>query len=202
MEIKEVSFLTSSQKLSQCPKPDRPEYAFVGRSNVGKSSLINMLSGRKKLAKISQRPGKTTLINHFQVDGTWYLVDLPGYGYAKTSKVQRGQFHQLITNYASKRENLMCLFVLIDLRIPPQASDMDFLRFLGEAQVPFCLIFTKADKLSANKGKKQLELFEQSLLEDWETMPPYFVTSSEDKRGREEVLNYIDQLNGSWVEVE
>ncbi len=202
MEIKEVAFLTSSQKLSQCPNPDRPEYAFVGRSNVGKSSLINMLSGRKKLAKISQRPGKTTLINHFQVDGTWYLVDLPGYGYAKTSKVQRGQFHQLITNYASKRENLMCLFVLIDLRIPPQASDMDFLRFLGEAQVPFCLIFTKADKLSANKGKKQLALFEQTLLEDWETMPPYFVTSSEDKRGREEVLNYIDELNASWVELE
>jgi len=202
MEIKEVSFLTSSQKLSQCPRPDRPEYAFVGRSNVGKSSLINMLSGRKKLAKISQTPGKTTLINHFQVDDTWYLVDLPGYGYAKTSKVQRGQFHQIITNYASTRENLMCLFVLIDLRIPPQASDMDFLRFLGQAQVPFCLIFTKADKLSANKGKKQLELFEQTLLEDWESLPPYFVTSSEDRRGREEVLSYIDQLNASWVEVE
>ncbi|MFO7940546.1 MAG: ribosome biogenesis GTP-binding protein YihA/YsxC [Bacteroidales bacterium] len=198
MEIKEVTFLKSSQKLSQCPDSDQPEYAFVGRSNVGKSSLINMLTGRRKLAKISQTPGKTTLINHYQINDDWYLVDLPGYGYAKASKAQRGQFHQLITNYAVRRENLMCLFVLVDLRIPPQSSDMDFLRFLGGEQVPFCLIFTKADKLSNPKIEKQLEVFQSALLEEWESMPHYFVTSSEDRRGRQEVLTYIQQLNANW----
>lgn len=200
MEIQKVSFLRSSQKLGQCPKPDMPEYAFVGRSNVGKSSLINMLAGRKKLAKTSQKPGKTTLINHFLVDDKWYLVDLPGYGYAKTSKKQRGQFHQLITSYVMNRQNLVCQFVLMDLRIPPQSSDLDFIRYLGEREIPFAIIFTKADKLSKNKMAAQLEVFKQTLLEEWEFMPPYFVTSSETKHGRSELLAYIDKLNDTCFE--
>lgn len=198
MIIKNASFLISSSKAHQCPKLTKPEFAFIGRSNVGKSSLINMLCQRKSLAKTSSTPGKTQLINHFNIDDQWYLVDLPGYGYAKVSKVKRSGFSKLITNYLETRENMMCLFVLIDLRHKPQELDLKFMRTMGEAGIPFCIVFTKADKISPQEKKKNIENYNSTLLEEWEELPKTFITSSTKKEGREELLNYIEEISREW----
>ena len=198
MDIKEAVFVKSSQKVSECPKPDKPEYAFIGRSNVGKSSLINMLCNRKKLAKISGTPGKTQLINHFLIDGKWYLVDLPGYGYAKVSKSKRHKFGKLIEKYIFDRENLMCLFVLIDSRIPLQSSDLEFMITLGQKNVPFCIVFTKTDKLKKTTYGKHIAEIESELLEYWEELPPVFHSSSVTKKGRDEILQFISDVNKKW----
>jgi len=195
MIIKTAEFITSSSDYKQCPSEEHLEYAFIGRSNVGKSSLINMLTQHKKLAKISSAPGKTQLINHFLINENWYLVDLPGYGYAKVSKNKREKFSKLNKDYILKREQLMLLFVLIDIRLEPQKIDLEFMEWLGEKRIPFTMLFTKADKLSSSKINKNKIAYQKKMLERWEIMPPYFVTSAVDKRGREEVLNYIDQLN-------
>jgi len=195
MEVRQAEFVKSSSKLNECPDPDRPEYAFIGRSNVGKSSLINMLTGRKKLAKTSGNPGKTQLINHFLIDETWYLVDLPGYGYAKVSKSQRSQFHKLITNYLEKRTNLLCAFVLLDSRLPPQPIDLEFMEWLGQRQIPFVMVFTKADKLKGAELTKNLLTYASRMLESWEALPTLFKTSSTDGMGRNEILSFIDQTN-------
>ena len=195
MIIKTAEFITSSSDYKQCPKENYTEYAFIGRSNVGKSSLINMLTQHKKLAKISSAPGKTQLINHFLINDNWYLVDLPGYGYAKVSKNKREKFSKLNKDYILKREQLMLLFVLIDIRLEPQKIDLEFMEWLGEKQIPFMIVFTKADKLSSSKINKSKIAYQKKMLEKWEVMPPYFVSSSVDKRGREEILNYIEELN-------
>ena len=179
MQITKAQFVTSAAKLSQCPPPDRLEYAFIGRSNVGKSSLINMLTGNSKLAKTSATPGKTRLINHFLIDDKWYLVDLPGYGYARASKEQRAEFDAMIRDYILRRENLVCLFLLVDSRHEPLKKDLEFLEWLGENGVPFAMVFTKADKLK----------------EWWESMPPSFLTSAQTQLGKDELLGYIDHLN-------
>ena len=201
MIIKDVSFLKSSQQFKQCPSPDRPEYAFIGRSNVGKSSLINMLVGRNKLAKVSGRPGKTQLINHFEVNqGEWYLVDLPGYGYAKVSKSQRQEFQSLITDYVEKRENLVNLFVLVDARHEPQKIDLAFMEWLGETGIPFSIVFTKIDKLSSSKLQKSLMTYRKVMLLEWEEMPMSFRSSATSGVGREEILSYISSLNGQMGE--
>ena len=201
MIIKDVSFLKSSQQFKQCPSPDRPEYAFIGRSNVGKSSLINMLVGRNKLAKVSGRPGKTQLINHFEVNqGEWYLVDLPGYGYAKVSKSQRQEFQSLITDYVEKRENLVNLFVLVDARHEPQKIDLAFMEWLGETGIPFSIVFTKIDKLSSSKLQKSLMTYRKVMLLEWEEMPMSFRSSATSGVGREEILSYISNLNGQMGE--
>ena len=181
--------------LKECPKPDIPEYAFIGRSNVGKSSLINMLCMNGGLAKTSATPGKTRLINHFLVNGSWYLVDLPGYGYAKVSKSIRKDFDKTLFNYLSKRENLYCVFVLIDSRIPPQANDMEFISRLGELQIPFVIVFTKTDKVTQKKLSDNTKLFKNEMLKTWEELPPCFYTSATTKRGREEILEYIEETN-------
>ncbi len=198
MRIKEAKFVKSSQKVNECPKPTMPEYAFIGRSNVGKSSLINMLCKRKKLAKISGTPGKTQLVNHFLIDDKWYLVDLPGYGYAKVSKTKRAIFSKLNETYILTRENLMCLFVLIDSRIPLQNSDLEFITTLGEKKVPFCIVFTKTDKLKKSTYDEQITDLKNQLLEHWEELPPLFHTSSVSGKGREEILNFIDDVNSQW----
>ncbi len=198
MQIKEAKFLKSSQKVSQCPKPDKPEYAFIGRSNVGKSSLINMLTGRKKLAKISGTPGKTQLVNHFLINNSWYLVDLPGYGYAKVSKSLRSSFGKLIENYIFTRENLMNLFLLIDSRIPLQKSDLDFMINLGEHQIPFSIVYTKTDKLKKTTYDKQISVIEDELLKYWEELPPAFHTSAVTGKGKEEILDFIEKINLKW----
>lgn len=189
--INEVRFIKSSPDIRSCPPEVYPEYAFVGRSNVGKSSLINFLTGRKKLAKTSAQPGKTRLINYFLVDDSWYLVDLPGYGYAKISKSERNRFLPLIKEYLSGRPSMVCLFVLIDSRHPPQKVDLEFLRWLGENEVPFALCFTKTDKLSAHKRQLYFNDYKRTLLKEWEYLPPVFFTSILSKTGREEILNYI-----------
>jgi len=198
MEIKEAVFIKSSQKVSECPRPDKPEYAFIGRSNVGKSSLINMLCNRKKLAKISGTPGKTQLINHFLIDGKWYLVDLPGYGYAKVSKSKRHKFGKLIEKYIFGRENLMCLFVLIDSRIPLQNSDLEFMLTLGQKNVPFCIVYTKTDKLKKTTYEKHISEIENKLLEYWEELPPVFHSSAVTQKGRYEILQFISDVNKKW----
>jgi len=198
MQIKESKFIKSSQKTDQCPKPSMPEYAFIGRSNVGKSSLINMLTGRKKLAKISGTPGKTQLINHFLINGNWYLVDLPGYGYAKVSKTLRKSFGKLIESYIFTRENLMNLFVLIDSRIPLQKIDLEFMTALGEHQIPFSIVYTKTDKLKKTTYDKQIAAIEEQLLEYWEELPPAFHTSAVTGKGRDEILNLIEEVNNKW----
>ena len=195
MEIKNARFVISSSHVKDCPSHGLPEYAFIGRSNVGKSSLINMLTCKKGLAMTSSTPGKTMLINHFLVDDSWYLVDLPGYGYARTSKSLRGQFEKLIRDYILKRENLICLFVLIDCRLEPQQIDLEFMEWLGENGVPFVMVFTKGDKLSVAQRRKNLEHYQEVMLDTWETTPIAFMTSSEKKLGREELLDYIDELN-------
>lgn len=193
--IKDVQFVKSSPDVKSCPPGKYPEYAFVGRSNVGKSSLINFLTGHGKLAKTSGRPGKTRLINHFLVDSTWYLVDLPGYGYARISKEERDIFLPVIKNYLVSRKNLSCLFVLIDCRHSPQKNDLEFLRWLGRNAIPFALCFTKTDKISDNKRKQYFENYKQALLKEWEFIPPAFFTSTLDHTGREEILALIEKTN-------
>ena len=195
MKITEAIFLQSNTDYEKCPKPDKPEYAFIGRSNVGKSSLINALVQKKNLAKTSQTPGKTQLINHFQIDKKWYLVDLPGYGYAKVSKTDREKFEKMIHEYLENRENLIYTFVLVDIRHEPQKLDMDFMNNLGEQGIPFCIVFTKADKLSQTAVNKSLEVYQAQMLETWEEMPQFFVTSSVNGSGRDEILATIDSLN-------
>ncbi len=195
MPVKQAEFLVSNSDPALCPKPDRPEYAFIGRSNVGKSSLINMLTSRSTLAKISGKPGKTQLINHFIIDNEWYLVDLPGYGYAQVSKTEREKFAALIDGYLTGRPNLLCIFVLVDSRIEPQKLDLDFMANLGEKGLPFVIVFTKTEKLSPNKLKTTLDNYRTRLLEEWEEAPQFFVTSAITAAGREDILSFIRPLN-------
>ena len=197
MVIKSADFVISNTDPAKCPEGSLPEYAFIGRSNVGKSSLINMLTKREGLAKTSQTPGKTLLINHFLINRQWYLVDLPGYGYAQRSKKQRDELQRIIWSYIAQREQLTCLFVLIDSRHKPQAVDVEFINKLGEYGVPFAIVFTKLDKLGSNAGRENINSYKQHLLESWEELPPIFATSAKDKRGREELLDYIEQINAS-----
>ena len=197
MEIKKAEFTLSAPMVSMCPQDNKPEYAFIGRSNVGKSSLINMLTNNKKLAKTSATPGKTLLINHFIINNEWYLVDLPGYGFAKRSKKEIAKLDQMINGYILQRQQLVNVFLLVDVRLEPQNVDLDFINFLGTSSVPFAIVFTKADKLSATKVHQNVEAYKKVLSETWEELPPMFVTSSEKKQGREEVLYYIDQINRS-----
>ena len=195
MDIKTAEFSISSPMVSMCPNDTKPEYAFIGRSNVGKSSLINMLTRNRKLAKTSATPGKTLLINHFIINKEWYLVDLPGYGYAKRSKKEIQKLDQMIRGYILGREQLVNVFVLVDVRLEPQAIDLEFMNWLGMSGIPFSIVFTKADKLSAQKVRQSVEAYKQKMLETWEEMPPYFVTSAEKHDGRDDVLNYIEQIN-------
>lgn len=197
MEIKDARFLISNSDVEKCPKPNMPEFAFIGRSNVGKSSLINMLTNKKTLAKTSGNPGKTKLINHFIINEEWYLVDLPGYGYAKIAKSERKKWEKLVRNYILLRENLYCLFVLVDARHEAQKSDLDFMEWLGLSQIPFVIVFTKTDKLKPAALKDNLKKYEKKMLEKWETMPKSFETSCITREGRIEILNYIDELNKS-----
>ena len=178
-----------------CPKDTKPEYAFIGRSNVGKSSLINMLTNNKRLAKTSATPGKTLLINHFIINREWYLVDLPGYGYAKRSKKEVEKLDQMIRGYILQREQLVNVFVLVDIRLEPQKIDLDFIEWLGVSSVPFAIVFTKLDKLGRQAGMEAIEAYKRELLETWEELPPIFITSSEDGRGRDELLDYIEKIN-------
>lgn len=194
MIVSSAEFVKSSQELNQCPQPDMPEFAFIGRSNVGKSSLINMLVEKKDLAKTSSQPGKTQLINHFLINEEWYLVDLPGYGYAKTSMENRKKWRKMIEDYLLKRVNLLTVFVLVDSRLEPQKIDLEFINFLGENQVPISLIFTKTDKQSAKKTEESLERFKESLSEYWEELPEIILTSSEKRVGRDEVLETIENI--------
>ncbi len=195
MIIKDAKYVISNTDVNKCPQGNFHEYAFIGRSNVGKSSLINMLTRREGLAKTSQTPGKTMLINHFLINDEWYLVDLPGYGYASRSKDARERLKVIIESYILQREQMTNLFVLIDSRHKPQKIDMEFMQWLGENGIPFSIVFTKLDKLGLNVGKANVGLYKQALLEYWEELPPIFVSSSVDKRGREEILDYIDELN-------
>ena len=195
MNITKAEFLMSNTRIDKLPNESLPEYAFIGRSNVGKSSLINMLVQRRGLAKTSSVPGKTVAINHFIVNDAWYLVDLPGYGYAQHSKKTREQWRVMINNYISRRRNLVCTFVLVDSRLEPQNNDLGFMEWLGESQVPFCIVFTKADKVSNAELERNVAAFKAKLLEEWEELPPIFITSSEKKAGRSEVLDYIEQIN-------
>ena len=195
MEIKKAEFTLSAPMVSMCPADNKPEYAFIGRSNVGKSSLINMLTNNKKLAKTSATPGKTLLINHFIINNEWYLVDLPGYGYAKRSKKEIEKLDQMIRGYILQREQLVNVFVLVDIRLEAQKIDLEFIEWLGLSSVPFAIVFTKADKLSAAKVSASVEAYKKVLLETWEELPPIFITSAEKRQGRNEVLDYIDQIN-------
>lgn len=198
MIIRDAHFVTSSAQLAQCPPPTLPEYAFIGRSNVGKSSLLNRLTGYSKLAKTSSTPGKTQLINHFLINEAWYLVDLPGYGYAKVSQREREKWRQLIRAYLRKRETLTCCFVLLDSRLPPQQVDVDFLRYLGEQAIPFVLVFTKADKQSVARTDELIAAYRAHLLETWEEVPPLFITSAETGLGRDDLLAFIEGVNRTW----
>lgn len=204
MEIIHASYLISSPSVDKCPAPDKPEYAFIGRSNVGKSSVINMLTNKKELAKVSSSPGKTQLINHFDVDSSdkkqWYLVDLPGYGYAKRSQSQRKTWQKMIEEYIKKRENLVNLFVLIDSRHEPQKIDLQFINQLGSWQIPFALIFTKADKSTQKETANNVNLFLKALSATWEEMPPHFVTSAVKRTGSKQVLGFIEELNALFYE--
>lgn len=195
MRITKAEFIISNTDYKKCPESNLPEYAFIGRSNVGKSSLINSLTGRKSLAKISGTPGKTQLINHFLINESWYMVDLPGYGYAKTSKGMRKKFQEINTTYILNRQNLMCLFVLLDSRHEPQKVDMEFMEFLGTNGVPFAMIFTKGDKLSGAKLEKNIENYKTEMLKTWEFLPEIFKTSAINSMGTEELLEYIDGVN-------
>ncbi|WKW46974.1 ribosome biogenesis GTP-binding protein YihA/YsxC [Myroides sp. JBRI-B21084] len=196
MKINTAEFVISNSDVKKCPTEPIPEYAFIGRSNVGKSSLINMLTNNKNLAKTSSKPGKTQLINHFKINSNWFLVDLPGYGYAKVSKSTKAVFQKFITAYFEKREQLVSAFVLVDIRHEAQKIDLEFINYLGESGVPFGIIFTKADKISKGAIQKHTAAYTKALLANgWEEMPPYFVTSSESELGKDEVLNYIDQIN-------
>ncbi len=195
MLIKSANFVKSSSKWQECPEPNIAEYAFIGRSNVGKSSLINAMMNKKDLAKTSQTPGKTQLINHFLVNEEWYLTDLPGYGYAKVSKSQRKDFEKLITNYILNRKNLINLFILVDIRHTPQKIDLEFMEWCAESGIPFSIIFTKADKLKPNAVTQNVETYQQKLLETWEELPELYITSAERKEGGENILNFIEHTN-------
>ena len=196
MKINTAEFIISNSIVSLCPQERLPEYAFIGRSNVGKSSLINMLTNHKNLAKTSGRPGKTQLINHFKINNNWFLVDLPGYGYAKVSKKTKEVFQQFITDYFEKREQLVCAFVLIDIRHEAQTIDLEFITYLGEIEMPFCIVFTKADKISKGKVAQHVAAYRTALLKNnWEEMPHHFVTSATEHTGKESLLNYIDEVN-------
>ena len=199
MIVKSATFVVSNTDYRKCPSPDRPEYAFIGRSNVGKSSLINMLAANSRLAKTSVQPGKTQLINHFDINGEWYLVDLPGYGYARISKTQREKWTKMIEGYLLGRNNLMCVFVLVDSRISPQEIDIKFINFLGENGVPFFIVFTKTDKLSKNQVKQNVAAFQERMLEDWEELPRMLLSSSVTAYGRDEILNSIDDMNKKFL---
>lgn len=191
MNITSATFRCSSHKLSQCPADNRHEFAFIGRSNVGKSSLINMLTDSPSLAKVSSTPGKTKLINHFLINGNWYLVDLPGYGYARVSKSERREFSKLILDYVLERKQMHFLFVLVDSRLEPQKIDLDFINLLGEHGIPFGIVFTKCDKLSSNQAESNIARYRRTLLQSWEELPPMFRTSSEKRQGREAILDFI-----------
>lgn len=193
----QAEFVVSNSDVTKCPTPDKPEYAFIGRSNVGKSSLINALTGRNHLAKVSGKPGKTQLINHFLIDNTWYLVDLPGYGWAQVSKKEKAKWKVMIDNYLLMRENLINVFVLIDSRHEPQKIDVEFMTWLGESGIPFSMIFTKVDKLSHTKLDANLALYRKTMKKTWEELPQMFVSSSETKIGRKEIIEYIQQINAS-----
>lgn len=195
MEITSAEFVISNTDYRKCPDTNFPEYAFIGRSNVGKSSLINMLTGHKGLAMTSARPGKTLLINHFLINKSWYLVDLPGYGYAKRDRKSQEQIKQIIESYILRREQMTCLFLLVDSRLEPQRIDQTFIEWLGENGVPFAIVFTKVDKLGSGKLKLNIQAYLEKLQEQWEELPPYFITSSEDRTGRNELLNYIAKIN-------
>jgi len=195
MKIKTAKFVISNTDIKKCPSENLPEYAFIGRSNVGKSSLINTLTNHKNLAKTSGKPGKTQLINHFIINEEWFLVDLPGYGYAKVSKNKREVFQQFIRDYFLQRNQLICTFVLIDSRHDAQRIDLEFMEFLGHNQIPFAIIFTKVDKLGTSQRNQNIEKYKQQLLETWEEMPSYFLTSATDETGKEEVLDFIDNIN-------
>ncbi len=200
MQVNTAKFLESNPSVKTCPSPHLPEYAFIGRSNVGKSSLINAMTNRKNLAKTSSTPGKTQLINHFLINESWYLVDLPGYGWAKVSKSQRRDFEGLITEYLSERSNLVVTFVLVDIRHEPQAIDLEFFQWLGESQIPFAIVFTKSDKLNNSKLIASLERYETVLKSRWEALPPHFITSSAKNEGTDEILDYIEKYNQALEE--
>lgn len=195
MEIKSAVFITSNTHYENCPEPNKPEYAFIGRSNVGKSSLINMLTSQNKLAKVSGKPGKTQLINHFLIDEQWYLVDLPGYGWAKVSKEKRGEWGPMTKNYLINRKNLQCVFVLVDSRLEPQAIDIEFIHWVGTNNIPFAIVFTKSDKQSPNKTQKNIAGFKRRMLQDWEEMPQYFITSAVSSLGKDNLIQFIRHIN-------
>ena len=197
--IKNAKFIISSTDYKKCPQPTLPEYAFIGRSNVGKSSLINSIVNQKNLAKVSSKPGKTQLINHFLINDKWYLVDLPGFGYAKISKTKRQEFQKMTSNYLSYRDNLMCLFVLIDLRLKPQIIDQNFMQWLAIAKIPFKIVFTKSDKVNKNSVTKNIKKYKEYMLKEWEEIPDIFVTSSLKKTGLIEIENFINQTNKLFI---
>ncbi|MCD7914802.1 MAG: ribosome biogenesis GTP-binding protein YihA/YsxC [Tannerellaceae bacterium] len=197
MEIKSAEFVINNTQVDKCPEGNRPEYAFIGRSNVGKSSLINMLTNRKGLAMTSQKPGKTQLINHFIINNDWYLVDLPGYGYAQRGKEGRENIRRIIESYILQREQLTSLFLLLDCRHEPQKIDLEFMEWLGENGIPFSIIFTKTDKISKGRLKENIQTYQKKLLENWEELPPVFLSSSEKREGREEILDYIGTINAN-----
>jgi GTP-binding protein len=198
MHIKKAEFVVSNTDPLMCPQDGRPEYAFIGRSNVGKSSLINMLTGRKDLAMTSSTPGKTQLINHFLINDEWYIVDLPGYGYAQRGKKGREEIQKIILSYLTEREDITCLFVLLDCRLEPQKNDIEFINWLGNEEIPFAIIFTKTDKISQSKLNENIAVYKAKLLEYWEELPPLFYTSAERKKGREEILSYIEGINKEY----
>lgn len=208
MEVTSANYIISSPNIQGCPKPDRPEYAFIGRSNVGKSSLINLITSHSKLAKVSSSPGKTQMINHFLINadkhgnGGWYLVDLPGYGYAKRSQTQRAQWQKMIAGYFQERENLITVFVLIDSRLSPQKIDIEFLQQLGEWGIPFNIVFTKSDKNTQSDTAKNVKSFVNKMKEDWEYIPKSFITSTVKRTGRRELLEYVDELNTEYLNPE
>ncbi|QHT65737.1 YihA family ribosome biogenesis GTP-binding protein [Rhodocytophaga rosea] len=201
MKIEQATFVISNTDYKKCPQPDKPEYAFIGRSNVGKSSLINMLTGKSTLAKTSQKPGKTQLINHFLINDSWYLVDLPGYGWAQASKADKEKWTQMTRTYLRHRENLLCVFVLIDSRHEAQNVDLEFMQWLGESQIPFAIIFTKADKQSKTRTVQNVEAIQTKMLEFWEELPVSFTTSAVSNEGKEEILSYISSLNETYTKV-
>lgn len=198
MKISSADFLISNTTFKKCPQDEKPEFAFIGRSNVGKSSLINMLTGIKKLAKISSTPGKTQLINHFTINNDWYLVDLPGYGYAKASKKSRNTWEQFISEYLLHRPYLLTTFVLIDSRLEPQQIDLEFMNWCGVKEIPFSIIFTKTDKLSTSVLQKKISFYKKEMLNEWEELPPVFITSSQSKLGRDSILDYLDEVLSSF----